>query len=338
MNPILFIALLLLTTTLHAQDVVVADDGIPWQFEPLRNGTLAIGDVHGDPNALLQILIDRKVINPAGEWIAGPLDLVLVGDLLDRGPNSRAVLDICLYLEAEAATKGARVHALLGNHDVMVLDGDLRYVTKADHAQYEDSGIVKTLSSPDLPYAGFNARRNAIIKIGRVAFVHAGLEEWIETRAPAEVNATIRRYVSERMAANMNAAAPKPRYTWAIGERGPLWTRGIAENKTRPERVGRWLDILKVDTLSIGHTPTESMRVETLYGDSVVKVDTMISEGFGGKLSALAIPRGTSKFKDMQVSNNIPRRKRALPLLEKIRAKFTANASTCEGLRSGMPR
>jgi len=62
---------------------------------------------------------------------------VQTGDLLDRGSETRPVLDLLMRLEGEARKAGGRVHALLGNHEVMNVLGDLRYVSREEYKAFE---------------------------------------------------------------------------------------------------------------------------------------------------------------------------------------------------------
>jgi hypothetical protein len=61
-----------------------------------------------------------------------------VGDLLDRGPKPREVMDLMMALEKEAPQAGGRVVSLLGNHEVMNIMGDLRYVAPENYASFAD--------------------------------------------------------------------------------------------------------------------------------------------------------------------------------------------------------
>lgn len=99
---------------------------------------VAVGDVHGDLNGLRAILRDAAVIDAAGRWAGGKTVLVQSGDLIDRGPDSRAVLDFMMELERQASRAGGRVIALMGNHEAMNIMGDLRYVTEPGFAAYAD--------------------------------------------------------------------------------------------------------------------------------------------------------------------------------------------------------
>lgn len=89
---------------------------------------VAIGDVHGSYDKLISLLKGTGLVDEALAWSGGSAHLVLIGDLIDRGPQELAVLDLVRRLEEEAPSAGGRVHVLLGNHEVMNLVRDLRYV------------------------------------------------------------------------------------------------------------------------------------------------------------------------------------------------------------------
>jgi hypothetical protein len=79
---------------------------------------VAIGDVHGSLEGLTTILRTTGLIDEQNRWAGGDATLVQVGDLTDRGPHVRAVLDLMMALEEQAPKAGGRVVALLGNHEV----------------------------------------------------------------------------------------------------------------------------------------------------------------------------------------------------------------------------
>ena len=73
------------------------------------NRLIAIGDIHGYANALRGLL---EAIQPS------PMDtIVTLGDCVNRGPNSREVLDCLLELQ-----QACHVVSVLGNHDDMMLE------------------------------------------------------------------------------------------------------------------------------------------------------------------------------------------------------------------------
>jgi len=99
---------------------------------------VAIGDIHGAYDALTTTLKVAGVIDDSLAWSGGRTHLVSTGDLLDRGPDSRLVMDLFMRLEYEARLAGGRVHLVLGNHEVMNLIGDLRYVSDEEYASFLD--------------------------------------------------------------------------------------------------------------------------------------------------------------------------------------------------------
>ncbi len=100
---------------------------------------IAIGDVHGDFYDFVAILQHIGLIDKQNHWAGGKTTFVQVGDLVDRGPKPRDVMDLVMALEKEAAKDGGRVVPLLGNHEVMNIMGDLRYVTAENYAAFADA-------------------------------------------------------------------------------------------------------------------------------------------------------------------------------------------------------
>jgi hypothetical protein len=105
---------------------------------------VAVGDVHGSYDGLVADLRMAGLLDEKEHWSGGRAHLVQVGDFLDRGKDTRRVLDLLMRLPEEAEQAGGAVHVLLGNHEVMNILGDLRYVNP------EEYGYFRTLRSEDL--------------------------------------------------------------------------------------------------------------------------------------------------------------------------------------------
>lgn len=97
---------------------------------------VAFADVHGAYAELVALLQSVGVVDAELRWSAGKTHLVSLGDLLDRGDDSRKVMDLLMRLQQEAAAAGGQVHVVVGNHEAMNVLGDLRYVSRGDYAQY----------------------------------------------------------------------------------------------------------------------------------------------------------------------------------------------------------
>ncbi len=111
-----------------------------WAAQP---GTVAVGDVHGDLDDFVAILQKAGLIDQERRWHGGATVFVQVGDLIDRGPRPREVMDLVMTLEPEAKKAGGRVVSVLGNHEVMNLMGDLRYVTPENYASFAEENSEK---------------------------------------------------------------------------------------------------------------------------------------------------------------------------------------------------
>ena len=65
---------------------------------------VAIADVHGAFDAMVETLGQAEVLDDKLAWAAGDTHLVIVGDILDRGPKSRDAMDLLMRLETEASS------------------------------------------------------------------------------------------------------------------------------------------------------------------------------------------------------------------------------------------
>lgn len=97
---------------------------------------VAFGDVHGAFDDWTQMLQEVGVLDAELNWAGGNTHLVSLGDLIDRGPGSRKVVELLMKLDVQAEQAGGAVHLVLGNHEVMVMTGDLRYVSAAEFAAF----------------------------------------------------------------------------------------------------------------------------------------------------------------------------------------------------------
>ncbi len=137
---------------------------------------VAVGDVHGDLDALVGILRAAGVLDENLQWSGGKTILVQTGDILDRGTRSRSVMDLLMMLEKQAPKSGGRVVALLGNHEVMNLMGDLRYVTSQEYAAFADAKSEGRRRAAYQEYIEWRKSRSELTPIG------AGFEqEWMQS-------------------------------------------------------------------------------------------------------------------------------------------------------------
>lgn len=164
----------------------------------MTDGTVyAIGDIHGHPDKLRRahdlIAADRAA------HAGGDAPVVHLGDLTDRGPDSRAVIDLLI----DGIAGGAPWIVLKGNHDRMFLS----FVTEGeprDSSLREDAtwlhpalGGTETLASygvvrsDGMSLAALHVAARSAVPIAHTEFI-AGLPLWYETEAVIFVHAGIR--------------------------------------------------------------------------------------------------------------------------------------------------
>lgn len=297
----------------------VAYDGVPWRAPLPSDDVLAIGDLHGDVVALATLLHQARVVDEAGEWIGGRQQVVLLGDLMGGGDDSRLLLDFILRLEAAAPRTGGALHAVLGNHDLLALQGELGAFTRKEKRLFKKFPIDgESLESAaeafqgNNRYAQFFRRANVLLQIGDTVFVHAGLGVWAEQVDFGRVNATVRAWIRYWQ---LGGEKPPKTTRWTVGkadmargskwEAGPAWNRSYkvktnrqGEPRHRPlgealsaEALQKILARVGAKRVVIGHAPLDSGEIllhHPEYGERVVMADTRLSDS-GGRLAAVRI-------------------------------------------------
>ena len=153
---------------------------IPPDNYPEPEKIFAVSDIEGNFNTLINLLQQHDVVDEYLHWEFGKGHLVINGDVFDRGYHVTEMLWLIYQLENEAEKQGGRVHLILGNHEVINLRGDLRYIT----AKYVtlDSLVTKEENLTYIDLFGLDSElgcwlrtKNAIERIGNKLFSHTGI-------------------------------------------------------------------------------------------------------------------------------------------------------------------
>jgi len=122
---------------------------------------VSMADQHGDFEGMVDHLrrlgLVKSGVNKSSStwsraWTGGTAIFVQTGDILDRGPDGRAMYKFLWALQDDAPRSGGEVVLLVGNHELMVLQGDVRYVTDIDFCTYtSDSGCRGSGNYPSNP-------------------------------------------------------------------------------------------------------------------------------------------------------------------------------------------
>jgi Calcineurin-like phosphoesterase len=291
----------------------------PCEFDGVDR-VVAVGDVHGAYDRFVEILRAAGVVDARGRWNGGRTHLVQLGDVLDRGPDSRKALDLIQRLEGEAASAGGRVHVLLGNHEALRLLGNFRYTTPGEYAAFAtgDSeevrrrlaeaaapdvreqliketplGMIEMIQAfgPDGVYGSELRKRNAVERIDGILFVHGGISPDVASLDCAKINSAIRKELSSDLEETRHA----PDASLSMGENGPLWYRGLA---LEPDSFAPQLDAIlsaqHARAIVVAHTVLPDGVIAARFGGRVLVIDTGMQSEYvpAGRASALELRGG----------------------------------------------
>ena len=163
---------------------------------PPQTRIIVIGDIHGDFDAAIKCFILAKCIEPIIppinktviemnaffnklKWIGDDTYVVQLGDQIDRvRPQSWDKNDITndeafedegstleifylfFYLNILAQENGGRVFSILGNHEIMNVDGDFRYVSQKEFKSFRKHLGTTYFRDSKFPYHSKTLKNN----------------------------------------------------------------------------------------------------------------------------------------------------------------------------------
>ncbi|XVF84283.1 hypothetical protein PTKIN_Ptkin17bG0024500 [Pterospermum kingtungense] len=108
---------------------------------PAPDRLIAIGDLHGDLEKSKQAFRLAGLIDGSDRWCGGSTTVVQIGDVVDRGGDELKILYFLEKLKREAVKSGGQLITLNGNHEIMNVEGDFRYVTKKGLDEFDVWGF-----------------------------------------------------------------------------------------------------------------------------------------------------------------------------------------------------
>jgi diadenosine tetraphosphatase ApaH/serine/threonine PP2A family protein phosphatase len=222
---------------------------------PLPQPIYIIGDVHGHLKKLNKLLQDAQLIDARHSWKAGTASLWFMGDLVDRGSEGIAVLDLVMRLQIEAAAVGGSVASLLGNHEMMLLAAyrfgrrstglGSNFLTRWKH----NGGNRKDIAGLTSRHLAWMAQLPALALVDDYLLVHADAPFYINCgRSVEEVNAAF-----NKLLAHSDALAWEEMLE-------DFARRGVFMHTTNGEEFARrFLSLFGGRQLIHGHTPISFM-------------------------------------------------------------------------------
>jgi hypothetical protein len=234
-----------------------------------------VADTHGEFEILVAMLKEHGVIDQFLRWNFGNNHLVVLGDVFDRGPNQVEILWLLYELEDQARRAGGALHFVVGNHELMVLGGDLRYLNAKYRATAAAFGVesYSQLFGKNTVLGQWLRSKPAVLRLNDLLFMHGGLSPRLVDRniTQAQINTAIRTAMQGGPFAN---EVEQERAEFLMGMDGPLWYRGyFPENEGGPipeSQVRRVLEHFGAKRVIVGHTRVA--KVQMLYHGRVVAV------------------------------------------------------------------
>lgn len=256
---------------------------IPRSFTPPKarfnasDKIVVIGDIHGEYDSLVELLTYNGIMSKDHNWTWGKGHLVFTGDIFDRGDRVTECLWLIYSLEQQALKHGGYVHYLLGNHELMTLLYDHRYV---HHKYLHASHFLKThpsnLFSRNTILGNWLLSKNSIIKIGDLLFVHGGIDPTILQKKITmdSINAGMRYYLRHFIELTDTTVMDLYFYTHS-----PAWYRGYLSStpyykRITIEQIYQTLKYFEASSIIFGHTPVS--RIYPLLNYKLIAVDVPI--------------------------------------------------------------
>ncbi|RKO88199.1 Metallo-dependent phosphatase-like protein, partial [Blyttiomyces helicus] len=245
---------------------------------------VAVGDLHGDLPHAVRVLMMAGISDDSGNWVGGQTTFVQTGDIVDRGPDTIVLYEMMQRLTSQAAEAGGKVVALLGNHEVMNMQDDLRYVTKEDFESFGGREKRKFAWSKEGWLGQYLRTLDIVAIVNETVFMHGGMHPKWAKKGIDWINAEAHRALT--------TLTPDQLWQFPLfGDDGPLWYRGYAQDAEEVicGVLQKALDHLKVRRMVIGHTPQYDGRILGRCTGKVFVIDVGISSVYGGHAAALEI-------------------------------------------------
>jgi hypothetical protein len=247
-----------------------AEPGRDWKSQPAivemdtPHDLYAVGDVHGDYDRLVNLLVVGKVIaadppRPGKvRWRAGRAVLVCTGDLIDKGKHALRVIALFRALQADAARAGGRVIVTLGNHEARFLAHAGRDKRSQDFVkELTRHGLDPTAVAAGRDAQGVGAFLRGLPFAARVNdwfFAHAGNTHG---RSLAQLRADLQAGVDRAGFKAPVLLDPDSLLEARMsGKAGPWWQRKGDSPGAGRARLARYVKALGVAHLVVGHQPS----------------------------------------------------------------------------------
>jgi len=260
-----------------------------------RKRRIVVGDIHGALEGFKEIIGDAGLIDGKDNWSGGDNILIQTGDVIDRGPYSMEAFDLLKRLQKEATVAGGEVIRLCGNHELMLLQGDFRYVNFKGLESFVDK-LKNEIARGDV---------RASYTDGDRLYTHAGLRsatrEFLVNQMRSEKPKLKTSDIDLFLLSDYINRKFKESVERSSLERNPIFHVDSCRGGIDPvggifwcdfEAISPSIEAWKISQI-FGHTPTGKNGVKTVQGLKLIDVDAGMCQDYGGKRVWLEItPEG----------------------------------------------
>ena len=321
-------------------------------YPPVKR-LIAIGDLHGDLRVTLIALklagVISKDIFPYNvqniQWTGGSTWIVQLGDQIDRcrpdnwvknciedlsdvvedEGNNMMIIQIFQKLDAQAKKVGGRVLGMIGNHELMNIDRDFRYVSPQEFLEFVPPNERHKKKTDDgYPYGYYHRlkvferggniakhyalQKKSITIVGKNLFIHGGLSHDLATKYSLhEMNEIVKKWLLKK--SNTKEEEIFDEIFRDDDDMSPFWCRIFGEDDDSDNTENNFDNLLNilnrknkllqpVKGMVIAHTPQfmDGKYLNSIYNDRLWRVDVGMSRAFGEHSEC-----GEDKYRQPQV-------------------------------------